>query len=149
MSHLTPPENGTCQTDPYARELFQSPLLEPFDTATYKEEQESYTAESVLIAKTMHNSLAANKIDEAKQVCFACPVLEACKTWVEGMTAPVYGVTAGTTERDRWQAKGSPTKGIYKTVSSRSALNSLGNTSDEDILSMLLEDNTQINDEEY
>lgn len=127
---------GTCRTDPSSRELFMSKYMEPFDAQSYYDENpecnlgcspecDGYCeALRLNTARNEHNAIAVEKINEAKQICSACPILDICRAQEEETSdfLPLFGVVAGRTERERWEARGSRRDNIRRRVSSRSAI---------------------------
>lgn len=68
----------------------------------------SYDTEMFFPLKGAAIGETQDKIDEAKAVCFACPVLEECRDWILETCSRYeddYGIFGGMTPEDRHRAR--------------------------------------------
>lgn len=90
-------------------DLFGSPLMEDFDSQTFKEDNPSLHGEhlehALDAAEANHAILHKEAVKEAVELCHGCPILQLCAQRVmkfeEQTNASVYGVVAGMEPHER------------------------------------------------
>lgn len=91
---------GLCQLEEN-KELFFSPFLGRFDKRDILEEAPDSTEEYILAQQKKHRARGAILIAQAKETCNRCPILSACLEYSDSVDAPIYGVVAGLTDKER------------------------------------------------